>query len=393
MANDGVRLGKGLPAVPEELLLARDRGQVLFLVGAGASYPAPSSLPDFGGLVADIYSDVDAGMANALSAMRATGGPPWDKVPHTLDDRQRTELKFFSQQEFDVVLGMLERRMDGVPGNTSTMRIAAQKVISRTKTPNSLHSSLVRLGQRFGRTLLATTNFDRLLSVSAKSLKLGADAYALGNIPSPSRSVDFSGIMHIHGMLGLGRAPSSGLILTDQDFGDFYLRRHLITSFLYDAARIFRIVLVGYSANDSPVRYLLNAIAGDERHFDDLKPRYSFVGHQPGDTRTPVEWSSRGISPVSYDTTTGHGVLADLLSRWADLVPDKQNEKEIEAALMDIASQDPDLPSSGDAVGLFKYFVRRSTSIELTGIARQLNTLRASGKWLNVLSTVSGEHR
>ncbi|MBU1304438.1 MAG: SIR2 family protein [Alphaproteobacteria bacterium] len=310
-----------------------------------------------------------------------------------MDDQQRTELKFFSQQEYDVVLGMLERRMDGVPGSGSTMRVAARKVISRTASPNAIHSSLVRLSQRFGRTLLATTNFDRLLSVSAKALKLGADAYSLGNIPSPSRSAEFSGIMHIHGMIGIGRLPSSTLILTDQDFGDFYLRRHIITSFLYDAARIFRIVLVGYSANDSPVRYLLNAIAGDERHFDDLKTRYSFVGHRPTDSRTPVEWSSRGISPVSYDTTSGHGILSDVLSRWAELIPEKQNEKIISAAIEDIAAQDPDVPSAGDALGLFKYFVRRSTSVELVGMARQLNTLRASGKWINVLSAVSREPR
>ncbi|MCJ8509769.1 hypothetical protein MUU53_17865 [Rhizobium lemnae] len=47
-------LGKDLPPLPMELLTARDHGEVLFIVGAGASYPAPSSLPDFGGLVADI---------------------------------------------------------------------------------------------------------------------------------------------------------------------------------------------------------------------------------------------------------------------------------------------------------------------------------------------------
>ncbi len=265
MANE-VYLGPGLPTLPEDLLLARDRGDVLFIVGAGASYPAPSSLPDFAGLVGDIYRLVDPAMSLALGAVRTAGGPTWDEVP-LLTHQQRTELKFFCQKEYDVVLGMLERRIDGDASRQSTVRRAALQSLAATVQTNRIHDALVHLGQRFGQTLLATTNFDRLLTEAAKKLRYSHDTFALGEIPNPSRSLDFNGILHIHGKLPWRRDNASALILTDQDFGDFYLRRHSITSFLYDAARIFHLVLVGYSANDSPVRYLLNAIAGDERHF------------------------------------------------------------------------------------------------------------------------------
>ena len=67
------------------------------------------------------------------------------------------------------------------------------------------------------------------------------------------------------------------LILTDQDFGEFYLRRRVIPDLLYDAARIFHLVLVGYTASDPPVRYLLDAISADDARFRDLKPRFVFV--------------------------------------------------------------------------------------------------------------------
>jgi hypothetical protein len=384
-------LGANLPRVPEALLLARDRGQVLFIVGAGASYPAPSLLPDFSGLVASIYQQVDTATAKAIDLMQKPGGPTWDKIPLPLDDWQRTELKFFSQQEYDVVLGMLERRIDGSPGHSSAMRVAARQILSATSTPNVLHTSLLRLGRRFGQTLLATTNFDRLLTIAAKAEKVSAPAFALGNIPSPSRGIEFSGLMHIHGMLGHAREQASALVLTDQDFGDYYLRRHVITSFLYDAARIFSLVLVGYSANDSPVRYLLNAIAGDERHFDDLKPRYAFVGHKSGDTRTPVEWTARGITPVSYDTTAGHAPLSDLLVRWSELTPETSNKKTISDTISTIAKTDPDLSAASDAVPLFQYLVRRSTSIEVNDIVRLLSSVGASGKWINVLSKTHKE--
>ena len=51
--------------------------------------------------------------------------------------------------------------------------------------------------------------------------------------------------------------------MTDRDFGEFYLRRRVVPDFIYDAARLFHLVLVGYSANDAPMRYLLNAVAAD----------------------------------------------------------------------------------------------------------------------------------
>ena len=43
-----IPLGSGLAAIPERLLLAHARGEVLFIAGAGISQPA--NLPDFRGL-------------------------------------------------------------------------------------------------------------------------------------------------------------------------------------------------------------------------------------------------------------------------------------------------------------------------------------------------------
>lgn len=384
MIKDWVVLKQGLPPLPEDLMLARDRGEVLFIVGAGASYPAPSLLPDFKGLVADIYADIDPAMSSAIAAVR--GGTDWDEVTDPLDDRQRTELKFFARGEYDVVLGMLERRIDGDPGQASTLRIATDKVLKRTTDSNNLHTSLVRLGQRFGKTLLVTTNFDRLLGIAAKRAKYSDKSFALGEIPNPSRRTDFTGILHIHGKLSLGNDPASGLILTDQDFGDFYLRRHTVTSFLYDAARIFHLVLVGYSANDSPVRYLLNAIAADERHFVDLKPRYAFVACDPVDQRTPVEWSARGITPIPYDPANSHAALGQTLGEWANVLPEKKNAALLKKTLAGIATTDFETDPGKAAQSLLRYMVRRSTSIERNEVLLMLAKNGASPRWLTFVN-------
>ena len=386
-----VVLGPGLPPLPEELLVARDRGEVLFMVGAGASYPAPSNLPGFKGLVQNIYEIVDPTMVAGLIAVQQDDGPAWHEVQDVLNDSQRTELKFFCQNEFDVVLGMLERRIDGDFTRGSSVRRAAQTVLERTTEPNELHRALILLGQRYGRTLLVTTNFDRLLSRAAKSIRLEASALALGQMPNPSLSVEFNGILHMHGMLPLGKEPGSAVILTDQDFGDAYLRRHNATSFLYDAARIYNLVLVGYSASDSPVRYLLNALASDERHFNDIKRRYAFIPCPPGDARLPTEWSSRGITPIPYNPANHHRQLEDVLVAWSQVTPDRRNEKSLKSRLLAIARLDPDSTDGEAEKPFLRFILERSTEIERDLLVRSFGTAGAAPKWISYFNECARE--
>lgn len=364
----------------------------MFVVGAGASYPPPSSLPGFKGLVQDIFAKVDPTMTDAMKKV-SDSQEEWDKVPGPLTDSQRTELKFFADEEYDVALGMLERRMDSESHKASKMRQAAEEVLGRTGKHNRLHTSLVELGQRFGQTLLVTTNFDRLLSHAAKSAKRSDHALAMGQIPRASVRADFSGIFHIHGILGDSRNPASDLILTDQDFGDAYLRRHTTTSFLYDVARIYSLVLVGYSASDSPVRYLLNAIAADERHFADIKPRYAFVGTVPGDTRTAVEWKARGITPIIYDEGNDHKALGDVLVEWAKILPDPKNSSSLAKHVRDISKADSGSATGKSKLGLLRYLVLRANQTERGQLAEALANAGADPGWISMVSKIVREQK
>ena len=71
-----ISLGAGTSKLPERLLLAHAKGEVLFITGAGSS--RPSGLPDFRQLVVDTYQPLDAAIHGALSlppaARAATGG-------------------------------------------------------------------------------------------------------------------------------------------------------------------------------------------------------------------------------------------------------------------------------------------------------------------------------
>ena len=86
----------------------------------------------------------------------------------------------------------------------------------------------MRLADRGGATTIMTTNFDLLLEAAAKRLRVPVETYALGSIPRPTRRKEFAGVFHIHGALSRNPARFSDLVLTDQDFGEFYLRRRVV---------------------------------------------------------------------------------------------------------------------------------------------------------------------
>jgi hypothetical protein len=65
-ANDReISLGSGSAAIPERLLLAHARGEVLFIAGAGIS--KPTGLPDFRGLVLKIHAQLDPVVHTVIS--------------------------------------------------------------------------------------------------------------------------------------------------------------------------------------------------------------------------------------------------------------------------------------------------------------------------------------
>ena len=105
-----ISLAPDLPPIPERLLLAHARGDVLFLCGAGVSMQA--GLPDFRQLVRGVYKSLDPPVYEILPGSPGDPHHPPALDCSRLDDRQKAEIKRFNAREFDVVLGMLERRLD-----------------------------------------------------------------------------------------------------------------------------------------------------------------------------------------------------------------------------------------------------------------------------------------
>jgi GNAT superfamily N-acetyltransferase len=383
-----VSLGPGLAEIPERLLLAHARGEVLFIAGAGISRSA--GLPDFRELVVKVYAELDTAVYALISGMPREVCNQWSLDLSSLTNRQAAEVKRFIMGDYDVVLGMLERRIDEPGDAESRVRQIIATELRRAVKPAAIHRALMRLADRGGATTIITTNFDLLLEGAAKRRRPTVQTYALGGIPRSTRSNNFAGILHIHGALDRDSARASDMIVSDQDFGEFYLRRRVIPDFIYDAARLFNLVLVGYSANDPPMRYLLNAVAADGSRFDDLKERFSFVGSNSRDLIVLEDWRGRGITPIHYDAANDHSSLFSTLERWAGLSAINGNRKVIDAEMRRIvkktrsSSNDPDRD-------LFDHLIRRSDASERVRLSALASKQKADMGWLDAIADILAE--
>lgn len=379
-----ISLGNGLPVMPERLLLAHARGQVLFIVGAGVSKPA--GLPDFRELVVDVYGKLDTGVHTVVTSSR-------DDEPGDLSgltSQQIAEVRRFKRRDYDVVLGMLERRIDDKPSGTSRVRATVAEVLRTAGTkPASIHKALMRLADRGGASAIVTTNFDLLLQGGLKG-KTKLQTYSLGGIPRPGRRGDFSGILHIHGALDRNSDRTSDLVITDQDFGEFYMRRRTVPDFIYDAARLFHLVLVGYSADDPPMRYLLNAIAADGVRFDDLKERFAFVGGEAPDPVLVEDWKGRGITPIAYDSKDHHQSLLDLLQRWAELSAVNGRPEKVETEIRRIVRIARGTADEADR-DLFDHLLRRGNTSERIRLSSLASKAGAGIGWLDAIADIASE--
>ena len=334
-----------------------------------------------------------------------------------LTDRQAAEVKRYEADKFDVVLGMLERRLDSRTREDSRVRNRVTQILrspakhgqgeaaARTEqaeqkdvfgaagkpAPSSVHRSLIRLADRGGPTTIMTTNFDLLLEEAARRLGANVETYALGSIPRPTRRTEFAGVFHIHGALSRDPVRYTDLVLTDQDFGEFYLRRRIVPDLIYDAARLYHLVLVGYSANDPPMRYLLDAVAADETRFDDLKKRYIFVGSDEADPVELADWRARGIVPIPYAVRNDdHSALRDVLARWADLSAINGKEGVIDDEVRRIVKTDRAASPQIDQ-GLFDHLYRRGNRRERVRMAKLASKAGAGPGWLDAMMSVGRE--
>ena len=185
------------------------------------------------------------------------------------------------------------------------------------------HQALLELSRdEEGQSRLITTNFDTLFERAWHDTHhQHIPSHANAAMPQPKVS-GFLGVLHLHGRLADDRVElaltETDLVLTSAEFGDAYLRSGWASRYVYDVVRAHTVVLVGYEADDPPMRYLLEVLEADRERYPDLHKVYAFASCEAGGAETMTAlWRAKGVEPILYTpNANGHSSLYDSLGEW-----------------------------------------------------------------------------
>ena len=284
------------PDLPDDLLVARDDGRVLFFCGAGVSR-AYAKLPGFLGLAERVLQELRAlpdssarklvDLAGKLESERIAG------VGGIL-----AADRIFGLLERDFSLLDIERAVGRALAPSQNVNLGAHRILlGLSRSPN-------------GNAQLVTTNFDLLFERASPNARVWTPA----TLPDLSRQAGFQGIVHLHGKLdpSYSKAVGGNLVLSSAEFGRAYLAEGWATDFIRSAIDQYLIVFVGYAADDPPVQYLLEALNRASEHSGHRL--FAFQDGQSSDAA--ALWKHKGVTAIPYGGGANHEALWSTLSAW-----------------------------------------------------------------------------
>jgi hypothetical protein len=289
-----MRFLAGGPTIPDELLVARDEGRVIFFCGAGVSR-ARAGLPDFFGLAQKV-----------TASLGVLSNSPAKKI---LEEAREIESRMGMSGliSADRVFGLLERDFE-----VRDIQTAVAKALNPSLSADiSAHQIMLDLARwPDGRVRLVTTNFDLLFETCDGTL----ESWRPFPLPDPKRHMEFKGIIHLHGRVNQDYTGADGdeFILSTSEFGRAYLSDGWATQFIRSILDRYLVVFVGYTADDPPVQYLLEALNRS------LESRGGLYAFQSGsESEAQARWRHKGVQPITYEEGEYHQVLWDTLAAWA----------------------------------------------------------------------------
>ncbi|MDO8947992.1 MAG: SIR2 family protein [Desulfocapsaceae bacterium] len=290
-----MRFFKDGPSIPDSLLIARDEGRVVFFCGAGVSR-ARAGLLDFFGLADAVICKLGVPADN-----------PACKILHEAREiHKRTGISGLISA--DRIFGLLERDFlvcdieaavaDTLQPPEAVDLTAHQILLDLATTPE-------------GKVRLVTTNFDRLFENCCTTLKI----WQPPRLPDPSRQSEMDGIIHLHGYANkdYNGAEGDGFILSSSEFGRAYLSDGWATQFFREIIARYVVVFVGYTADDPPVHYLLEALNKKAGKLDGVYAFQSGVSDE-----ATSKWLHKGVEAIPYTINDEHRILWETLSAWAE---------------------------------------------------------------------------
>ena len=231
------------PSIPDELLVARDQGRVIFFCGAGVSQ-AKAGLPDFFGLAKKVIEELGVSDSNPVHKL----------IKEARKIENRTGVSGLISA--DKIFAMLERDFE----SRDIQEAVAKALKPKTKVDCSAHKILLDLATaQDGQIRLVTTNFDLLFE---KAYQQKISCFKPPKLPDPLDYEGLVGITHLHGHVTSDYTGAAGdnFILSSAEFGQAYLSEGWATEFVKTILEKYFVVFIGYRADDPPVQYLLEAL-------------------------------------------------------------------------------------------------------------------------------------
>lgn len=279
-----MRFTKTGPNIPDELIEAQKNGELLFFCGAGVSVPA--GLPTFYSLTKKVAEEL-----------------------HALDDENNEISQLLFNSQFDRTFTALKRTYgDEIVDSLLLNELKLKKTPLLRNHENLLKLSINEEKKPF----LITTNFDLLFEKVDKKVKSFVPPY----LPDLKSKDPLSGIVYLHGKwIDPKKNEPNNLIVSSQDFGSAYLSHGWATRFLSNLLTRRTVVLIGYSGDDTLVRYLLEGL--NSENSDNKNKIYAFErGEQ---SKIGQKWSQLGAIGISYPN---HDDLWDTITEWAKYAGD-----------------------------------------------------------------------
>ena len=302
------------PNIPDLLLDRRDQGRVVFLCGAGVSLSA--GMPTFYNLTKYVVDFFDPPEGSAIELEFR----PWVEDNESGGGRPKTPL--------DQVFHLLYQEY----GREEVNAVVAKRLknTDQGETKSQEHSVIARIAtDQEGNPQIVTTNFDRLFEQVPKVA--AGDIYVPPAFPDIGLNMPLTGITYLHGRLQETTAMQYPYVLSSADFGRAYLSEAWATNFIRSLLKSYTVVLVGYQAEDPPVKYLLQGL-----NHDGLSDRSNLYAFDKGESEDiEAKWRDRGVTAIAFND---YPSLWESLGAWADRADDPRQWR---AGIIDLAMKGP----------------------------------------------------
>lgn len=310
-----MRFIAGGPILPDYLLEERDAGRVIFLCGAGVSIP--SGMPTFVNLTKYVIDHFKPGMKSDIWKAFS----PWVDPTNSVPQNARTSL--------DQIFNLLEIEY----GRNQVGKLVAECLVveSGVASEANQHKLISKISSDHdGAPQIVTTNFDRLFESALADR--GVKYHVPPSLPDLQHDVSVTGITYLHGRLADTGANLHDYVLSSADFGRAYLAQGWATAFIRQLLKKYTVVLLGYQAEDPPIKYLLQGLNSDYSH--NRERLYAFDQGEPASIE--AKWRDRGVTPIAYPESGRHQALWETLEAWATRADDPWAWKR---SVIDLAAQ------------------------------------------------------